>query len=141
MSEEIITRSFRETVELFLEKEKMAAYHVIEVHKRGIMDDFARFLDGVKPEEYSIDQLTEEDIMHYFYFLHTNEENNLDFKIEVLVFFLKFAFEMGWLRPEEWSNILRVLVKHKEKENGKAAIRKPKKKPDIQSPASEQLYQ
>ena len=98
---------FYDMIDLYIEKEKEKFYREIEVLKRGILEYFAYFMDGIKQKVWSIDEITGEDGRSYYRKLLSEKPSltSVERHIQIINNFMEFAINQGWIEERPWTRL------------------------------------
>ena len=86
---------FQQVADLYLEKERLRAYHEIEVKKRAVIEEFGDYLESLNGEEWYVRDITGKEAKDFVKLLESKEEEEGEVltKLKELYEFLGFMIE------------------------------------------------
>jgi len=93
-------------IDLYLERERIRHYHELELFNQEVLEDFFRYWERTKVEDFNLSYLTEEDKKDYYrYLLGDYPANTVIFargKMRTVDNFLAFLTRVGLLSKNPW---------------------------------------
>ena len=93
-------------IELYLERERIRHYHELELFNQEVLEDFFRYYEHTKGEDFKLSELTEPERKDYYRHLLGNQQtNSITFamgKMRIIESFLTFLTKIGLLAKNPW---------------------------------------
>ena len=100
---------FFDMIEEYIKKEKIRAAREVEVFKRGVLEDFASFMDMQKKDVWRIGDITEQNGHDFYNRLkyRSSRKNYTKERIRVVNHFMEFAKKEKWIDERPWTRLFK----------------------------------
>ena len=86
--------NFNDMTDQYLKRVKEQLYLETDLYRRGILKDFALFMNKLKGDDWDIKEITKNDLVQYHF---SSEKVARSKSIKVINHFMRFAENRGWI--------------------------------------------